>query len=610
MKKSRGFTLIELLVAITIFSIISIAIMNIFNFQIKSFFMNSTKAQTQIYTRGLSDTISRMIGYSKEVYLINDIPSTFDDNYAYIYSRDGAVKFRNPLTKKELDLNPDISNGTSTEFSNFVNSQSLDLTFTMENIEVPNYIKFDIKAKKSKLGNSEYDVTSQVRAENSFKSGNINYASAKMVDTTVGTKAVKQATGKVIKFILTEQYDLKNTPTLILNDTWYAMMQKAINDGNAKVDPVTGEIKIDGYSSDAGITTDNMYISAVTDDAVKKVKPTGALGDVDKYNYSINTKVSVSGDNTGYRILINGATRKEGTAVFEQKQISGFAFEYEPNLGGFRIIRLQKGKVDNSGPFSGRSFGANFAGKSEQLYTFDMIKTDKFDFQTDKTSSYNVNLKVITKPGTSNLLIKAVLTDKNNNSSMPMYFGDFGAIKMADNTIVKGADTLIPIDAGGDFSNKTTSPQIGTQAVYFKKGKVPPESKVAFESGVFGMAPPDVTKAEEGRSTTADGKNTQTIDLGFSRAIKPAAEIDKAKFTVSDKNGNPIPLNSVKVTSDGKVQLVTQPNIVKGPTGATTQVDYDLSNVAVEYDPGAGANNLIDLSNYPIDSFKYTAITK
>lgn len=72
--------------AVAVFSIVIFGVANILDFQIKSFGLSSTRAQTQEYTRGISDVVTKNIRFTTYIKALSDIPAiTSSDEYAYIF---------------------------------------------------------------------------------------------------------------------------------------------------------------------------------------------------------------------------------------------------------------------------------------------------------------------------------------------------------------------------------------------------------------------------------------------------------------------------------------------------------------------------------------------
>ncbi len=99
----KGFTLIEMLIVVIISSVIILYLTSVYA-------SNYNVFNTITYEKGVNDYLKNsermaydMVADAEEIYLLDSVPATFEDDYSYIYSKDGEVYYKEKL-KTEISI--------------------------------------------------------------------------------------------------------------------------------------------------------------------------------------------------------------------------------------------------------------------------------------------------------------------------------------------------------------------------------------------------------------------------------------------------------------------------------------------------------------------------
>lgn len=85
-KDYKGFTLLELVIVLALIGIVFSLAPALNLFGIKAFAKSENKSNVQFDARMAADFITREVRYASKVEILTSAPSTFDDDYCYIYS--------------------------------------------------------------------------------------------------------------------------------------------------------------------------------------------------------------------------------------------------------------------------------------------------------------------------------------------------------------------------------------------------------------------------------------------------------------------------------------------------------------------------------------------
>lgn len=551
-----------------------------------------------------------------------------------IYSKGGQVIYRTANPARELVINPENSITEDANSDNYLYSQDLELEFRIYeqldetgNLKTPKSIDFILKTVEQDLSDeqnmlyknklSDYDIASSARFENSKKLDTdfqLNY-------DNIDENGNKYSKARAIQILPLKEYLVSGENPAKINDTLYSLLQKGLSNqvkGKPyKINSIDGTIEIG--SSDENydeLETDKVLLAGVTDGSF----PEDIKDKVNRWNYSMRIKADVEGVGNGYRILINSGVADEGSMFDMNKDISGYMFEYNPQMGGF-VVRGTKPNAPSALDNVNKSYGVLDESGNPFIYRPEDITNKNFRFDGDYTNQastwydpHYVNVKVITNSGKDkkdwedaddkmDTTIVVTIEDINGNKSEPMYFGDFGSRTLANGKVIKNPDksdklAIVPRKTDGTrtkYSNTADDPMMGMQSIRSSDGMK--NGYVTYSEVSFGQAPPDAVDASYSHNTVKkDDKTTinqYEVDVKFNKDLNSSAVTpDDFKIQVGSTIYD---VENVSISGDSMT--------LKLPDTADT---INLKDGKIIYDIKDGTtSNFTDSKGNVIDEFTY-----